>query len=380
MIRVCQLITELRPAGAERCVLELARRLPADRFAVEVAALRGGAVADALSEAGVPVHVLDVRGKWDAPRWPALVRLLRRGRFDILHTHLFHADLAGRPAARLAGVPHVVHTVHVAERRRRPWQFLWARLTADTAGTIVCVSRGVRDFHRRRTRLPAGRYTVIHNGIDADAYARGDTLRARWRRLWEVGQDDVLCAFVGRLDRQKGLDVLLPAFERAEIAAPALRLVIAGEGPLRPAAQAWLRSSLAGPRIRLLGHVSDVRHVLSAADIFCQPSRWEGFGLAAAEAMAARLPVVATDVEGLNEVVAAGQTGLLCRPDDPEALAGLIGRLARDAELRARLGDAGRRRVLEKFTIERFIDRHAELYEALMRGPAEYLTRARSAR
>jgi hypothetical protein len=99
-IRVCQFITELRPAGAERCVLELARRLPAERFRVQVAALRGGPVADWLRAAGVPVHVLNVRGKWDLWRASTLGDILKAETCDILHTHLFHADVLGRPTGR----------------------------------------------------------------------------------------------------------------------------------------------------------------------------------------------------------------------------------------------------------------------------------------
>jgi glycosyltransferase involved in cell wall biosynthesis len=364
-IRVCELITELRPAGAERCVLELARRLPGQEFQVEVAALRGGSVAELLRVAGVPVHVLNMRGKWHVWRARRLAAVLRAGRFDILHTHLFHADVLGRWAARQAGIAHVINTVHVAERRWRPWQFAWSRLTAGGADRIVCVSQGVRDFHQRRTGIEPGKYRVIYNGVDAAAYARDERLRLERRAQWSLGESDVLCAFVGRLDEQKGVDVLLAAFETALRQAAHLHLVMAGDGPLRAYVEAWQRRSPAGPRVRVLGRTEDVPGVLSAADLFCQPSRWEGFCLAAAEAMAAGLAVAATDVAGLNEVVADNETGLLCPADDPSAFAANIVRLARDAALRSRLGAAGRRRVVERFGIERFVAEHAQLYREI---------------
>jgi glycosyltransferase involved in cell wall biosynthesis len=370
MIRVCQLITELRPAGAEGCVLELARRLPRDRFAVEVAAFKGGPVAELLRQADVPVHVLEVRGKWDLLRASRLTNILRQGHFDLLHTHLFHADFVGRAAARKAGLRHVVHTVHVAEQRWRPWQFLWARLAARSADRIICVSEGVRQFHSGRTGLGDESYQVIYNGIDADRYARDEARRLERRRQWDIAPQDVLCAFVGRLDRQKGIDVLLEAFERAAANPPApsppLRLIVAGDGPLRSAVQSWLERSPAGRRARYLGHTGDVPGLLSAADIFCQPSRWEGFCLAAAEAMAAQLPVIGTDVAGLNEVIADGQTGLICPAGDSNALAAAIARLRDDSLLRTQLGAAGRRRVVEKFSLERFVTQHAELYEQIV--------------
>ena len=276
MIRICQFITELQPAGAERCVLELARRLPRERFAVEVAALRGGAVADALRQAGLPVHLLDVRGKWDLWRARRLAAVLTKGHFDILHTHLFHADFLGRWGARRAGIPHVVNTVHVAEQRWRPWQFAWARLAAGGVDRIVCVSEGVRQFHSRRTGIPPEHYRVIYNGVDAAAYARDEQLRQDRRKQWGIAPGEILCAFVGRLDRQKGVDVLLSAFQAALPWCPALRLVIAGDGPLRGQVETWKRNSPAGHLAHVLGRTDDVRGVLSAADIFCQPSRWEG--------------------------------------------------------------------------------------------------------
>jgi len=368
-LRICQLITELRPAGAERCVYELATRLDRSRFDVQVAALRGGEVADRLAAAGIRVTVLQMRGKWDLGKLTRLPRLLRRERIDLLHTHLFHADLPGRPAARLAGVPRLVHTVHVAEARWRPWQFAYARFAAPWCDRIVCVSHAVRRFHARRSGLPGWKYTVIPNGIDADAYARSEEVRARRRAEWGIPDDHVLLAFVGRLDRQKGVDVLLEAMDRLAERNCAVRLVLAGDGPQRAMVAERLSHSRAGRLTRMLGFVHDVAGVLSAADVLVAPSRWEGFGLAAAEAMAAGLPVIATRVAGLSEIVSDGQTGLLIPPDDPAALAERIEKLACDPGLRERLGRSGRQRVLREYTIDANVAAHERLYRWVWSDP-----------
>ena len=365
-IRVCELITELAPAGAERCVYELARRLDPARFEVHVAALRGGAVAEKLREAGLGVHVIGLRGKWDLPRLVRLPRLLRRIAPDLLHTHLFHADLAGRPAARLAGVPHVVHTVHVVELRFRPWRFAWARLAAGLCERIVCVSQAVRDQHARRTGLPASGYEVIPNGIDAARYARDEAARSRLRRRWGVGPDEPLAAFVGRLHEQKGVDTLLAAMDLLTERGEGLPLVIAGDGPQRGLVEA--SAAVRSGRARFLGRVDDVPAVLSAADLLAMPSRWEGLPLTAVEAMAAGLPVVAARAPGLTEVVTA-EVGLLVEPDDPSALAAAMLRLARDAELRARLGETGVLRARTLFDVDRNVRAHERLYEALCAEP-----------
>jgi len=368
-IRVCQLITELRPAGAERCVYELARRLDRRRFDVCVAALRGGEVAERLAAEGIPVHLLNVRGKWDVLKLPRLARLLREHRIDLLHTHLFHADLAGRPAAMLARVPRLVHTVHVAEARFRPWRFTYARLTSRLCDRIVCVSQSVFTQHSRRSGLPVGRYTVIPNGIDTEAFSRDDARRRELRSQWRLGENEVLLAFVGRLDKQKGVDTLLEAMSMLAERGAAPRLVIAGAGPQRKIIERFVDSP-AGSTCRYLGFVHDVRGLLSAADVLVMPSRWEGLPLVAVEAMAAGLPVIASRCDGLKDVVIDGRTGLFVAPDDAAELAGQIERLAADGELRRRQGSAGRGHVVRNFDVGNFVAAHERLYLELIGGDA----------
>jgi len=364
-LRLGQLITELEPAGAERCVYELARRLDRERFDVQVIALRGGRMAGMLSAAGVRTHVLSMRGKWDVGKALSLARLLRRERFDILHTHLFHADLAGRVGAYLAGVRHLVHTVHVAEGRFRPWQFACARLLAGGCDRIVCVSQSVLDFHIRRTGLPAWRYTVIPNGVDADAFARDEESRARMRAAWGIADDQALVAFVGRLDRQKGIDTLLSAMSHLGARDQSVDLVIAGDGPEQGKVKNFIRRGAGGRRCRWLGFTDDVRGVLSAADLFVMPSRWEGLPLAAPEAMAAGLAVIASRVAGLREIIVDGRTGVLIEPNDGVALAEAIVRLVSAPEDRARLGAAARQSVIRDYSIAANVTRHEALYSAV---------------
>jgi glycosyltransferase involved in cell wall biosynthesis len=356
------LITELGPAGAERCVYELARRLDRDRFDVQVASLRGGAVADWIREAGVKVTSFDIRGRWDVLAMRKLTRLLRRQRIDLLHTHLFHADLAGRPAARLAGVPRLVHTVHVVERRFRPWQFAYARLAAAWCDRVVCVSDSVRRFHALRSGLPDWHYTVIPNGIDADAYAPDADLRSAFRRRWGIPTDEVLLAFVGRLDRQKGIDTLLAALSHMGARGRPVSVVIAGDGPKRFIVENFIAHGEGGGFTRWLGLVRDVRSVLAAADIFVMPSRWEGFGLAAAEAMAAGLPVIASDLQPLRELITHRRTGLLVERSSTIALTTAIEELLTDSELRRRLGSAARSMACRRFSIDANVADHERLY------------------
>ncbi len=361
-LRVCQLITELGPAGAERCVYELSRRLDRDRFDVQVVALRDGEVGDWLERAGIKVTVLGVHGRFDMLKFRKLARLLRQEQIDLLHTHLFHADLVGRPAAYLADVPHIVHTIHVAEARFRPWQFAYARIMANTCDRLVCVSESVREFHSRKTGLPLWRYGVIPNGIEAAAFAHDAAARKKLRQEWGLADDQPCAAFVGRLDYQKGVDTLIAAASHLAARGAPINLVIAGDGPQRKIVSNFVKHGEGGKQCRMLGFVGDVRSLLSAVDLFVMPSRWEGFGLAAAEAMAAELPVIATRVAGLREVVVHGETGLLVEPDNGAVLADAIENLLADEPLRKKFGRAGKARVVQQYDIAANIAAHEKLY------------------
>jgi len=363
------MITELRPAGAERSVYELATRLDADRFDVRVVALRGGAVADWLAEAGVRTDVLGVRGRWDLLKLARLAELLRADPVDILHTHLFHADLAGRAAASLAAVPNLVHTVRTAEGRFRPWHFAFARFFASRCQRIICVSPSTRDSHSRRSGLPKQYYTLIPNGVDVSAYARDDEARDRWRRQWGLDDTQPLAAFVGRLADEKGIEALLGVMSHLASRGEPMHLVIAGDGPLRSVVDNYAAHGEGGTQCHVLGHLRDIQGVLSAADVFISTSRWEGLPLSVIEAMAAGLPVAGTNVPGTRDVVQAGQTGLLVAPDDVVGLANSVQRLAADIDLRRRLGAAGLQRATEHFSITATVAAHEALYADVMASP-----------
>jgi len=364
-IRICQMITELRPAGAERSLYELATRLDRDRFDVRVVALRGGQVADWLVEAGIRTDVLGVRGRWDVFKLRRLARLLRRDRADILHTHLFHADLAGRAGASLAAVPNLVHTVRTAEGRFRPWHFAFARFFAGRCKRIICVSPSVLTSHSRRSGLPLQYYTMIPNGINVQAYARDDQARTKLRRYWGIAPDQPVAAFVGRLAPEKGIETLLSVVSHLAARGQTLHLVVAGDGPMRGVVENYAAHGEGGEACHVLGHVRNVRDVLSAADMFITTSHWEGMPLAVIEAMAASLPVVGTDVAGTRDAVQRDKAGLLVPADDVVALANAVERLVNHPDLRHRLGRTAEQLASQHFTIDATIAAHQTLYEQI---------------
>ncbi len=362
-LRVCQLITTLGIGGAERGLYDLVTRMDRQRFEVEVFALRDGPMSARLAAAGIAATVLHLRGKWDFMKLPRLIKPLRDGHFDLLHTHLFHADLAGRPAAKAAGVPHLVHTVWTAEGRFRPWQFAYARLLKQSCDRVICVSQSVRDHHAGKSKLPDDAYIVIPWGVDVQKFRHDEASRQHLRSAWQLADDEVLLAFVGRLEFYKGVETLLAALGQLASGGRGVRAVIAGDGPRRHAVEEFIAHGPGGGLVRMLGMVADVPAVLSAADVYVMPSLWEGWPLALGEAMSASLPAIGADVPGIRDLIVPQQTGLLVERQDAGALASAIGLLVADGPMRARLGAAGRRRIVDQFTIEQTVAAHERLYD-----------------
>lgn len=366
--RLLLLTTELLPAGAERVVHDLAVGLDPARWQVVVGSLRSpggehGAVADALVARGIHVVPLRLRAKLDLPRALGLLGLLRRFRPHLLHAHLFHANLAARLLGRPGGT-RVISTHHVVERRRLPARFLLERLTAGLDDATVCVSEAVARFAHAQLGARADRLRVIVDGVDLDRFAAREPGPAR--AALGLPATGLLVGGVGRLDPQKGWDVLLRATPGLFQAHPGLRVVIAGQGPeegplRRLAGQLGLLE-----RVSFLGWRPDPERVLAALDLVAIPSRWEGFGLVAAEALAAGRPVVASAVDSLPEVL--GEAAALVPPNDPAALGQALAALLADPARRAALAAAGPSRAA-RFGLPAMLAAYQELYEELLRRP-----------
>ena len=356
--RILYVITELDPGGAEKALHSLVARLDRERFAPEVACLSGdGEVGRWIEAEGVAVHRLHLRA-WNAPLAAVrLWRLMRRGQFDLVHTFLFHANVLGRLATRLAAIPAVVSSVRVEEPRR--WHQLLNRLTWRLADRIVCVSKSTAEFFCRACGAASGRVIAIPNGVDTERYRPTDRPPAPI-------QDPVRIVSVGRLDPQKGYDVLIEAARICTERDMVFETTIAGDGPERAALQQQIDAAGLADTVRLVGRSDDVPVLLASSDLFVSSSRWEGMPNAVLEAMATGLPVVATSVGGTPEVVAHGRTGLLVPPEDPAALAAAMADLVLDATRRRELGCAGRARVEAEFTWETNADAHMALYEGLL--------------
>jgi glycosyltransferase involved in cell wall biosynthesis len=283
-------------------------------------------------------------------------RLVRSLRADVVHTHLVHADLYGGLAARIRGA-HLVTTKHNDDPfRAGPFRYV-ERGLAKLADRVIAITDALRTFTVERVGVPAAKVQTIPYGLDG--------LPAAWG---ENPPDDVPAAArmllaVSRLTPQKGIDVAIRALQ--ELPADTV-LVVLGEGPERSALERLAGDLGVGERVFLPGRVPDVAAWLRRARVFVHPARWEGFGLGVLEAMLAGLPVVASNVSSLPELVADGTTGLLVPPDDATALAhGIAAALERPE-----LGAAGVARARQEFSVARMADRTAALYADLASAPS----------
>jgi len=365
MTKIIYLITDLDVGGAEKGLFQLATRLPRDEFSIEVITLTGGGrIAKWLEEKGIPVTSLDIKRFWDLAGVFRLRRLLKNLRPDILHTFLFHANIVGRVAAVGLGVRAVISSVRVAERRFK-WHLALDWLSSPLMDLEICVSEGVRRFTETRAKIPKNKLTVIPNGVDlAEFEEKGERIRKNLR----LPPDVPLIVTIGRLERQKGISFFLQAAREVLQEFPQARFLIVGKGPDEGKLISLARNLGIKKAVRFLGFRNDVPEVLAAADMFVLASLWEGMPNVVLEAMASGKPVVGTQVEGTEELVIPGETGLLVPPADAKALARNICRLIQESGLARRMGQAARKQVKEHYTVQTMVERYAQLYRDILKS------------
>jgi glycosyltransferase involved in cell wall biosynthesis len=355
----------LEPAdgGVAKHVRDVVQAQLAQGHAVQAVVTDRGSVATDLRAMGAGVVTLTLRPEMVAPvadlaSTIALARLLRGERWDIVHTHGNKAGMIARPLAARRGLP-VVHSGHgfayVTQRHRarrgqtvrRALTLAVERLCAPAARVIVCVSEDEREDALRDRIAPPERLVVVHNGIAPLAPAEPDL------RLAALRSPGVpLIGFLARLHPQKAPLLLLDALAELRARGVPFRAALVGDGPLAQRVLERISELGLGDVVIALPFPGAVAPLLACFDVYVLPSLWESLPISLLEAMAAGLPVVAADTGGVREAVANGETGLLHPPGNVAALVSALERLAADAELRARMGAAGRARQATAFSLE----------------------------
>jgi glycosyltransferase involved in cell wall biosynthesis len=363
-VKVAYVYTWLPVGGAEHHLVNLLAGLDKNRFAPTVVCLgEPGAIGDRLRGEGVPFQSFGLPRKrlWMPWGLRRVAAYFREQRFDIVHTHMYHANTYGRVAAWWAGVPHIVATIHtntVCPSRKQRIVNRW--LDRITDRTIVVSEDIARTLTAQGDIAPA-RMVVIHNGVDIERYASGSPADATRMRLGIASDARVVCC-VGRLEKEKRHNDLLAAFRIVKERVPLAHLLLVGGGRMESAIGDAIE--LAGLRasVTMTGVRGDVPDLLRASDVFALASEREGLPLALVEAMAAGLPVVVSRVGGMPEAI-GGEAGLLFEPGDVDGLAQRLTACLTDANLRQRLGAAARQRAGKSFSTETMVRSLEAVYE-----------------
>lgn len=365
--RILLLVTGLDRGGAETQVVHLATRLKARDWDVRIITMLCPLAYEAeLQSAGVPLLRLGMKRGVPDPRalWH-LIRILRRERPQIVHSHMVHANLLARLARPLARVPILVCTAHsiIEGGRRCEWA---CRLTDFLCDLTTQVSRAGLERYVQVGAAPRHKIRFIPNGVDTDQFRPNPEARMRLRH--ELGLDSAFAWLaVGRLAEAKDYPSMLQAFARILRVRGDTVLLIAGQGSLREETEGLARELGIASQVRFLGVRKDIPELMNAADAYVMSSAWEGMPMVLLEAGAVGLPVVATDVGGNREVVMAEESGFLVPPRDPAALARAMLRLMDVPEgTRWRMGEAGRRHVEANYALERVVDQWEALYKELL--------------
>lgn len=382
--KVLHIITRLIIGGAQQNTMITASQLDSRKF--DVMLVSGpqtgseGSLIGEVTRRGVKLQILqelvrEISPFKDLAALLKLYRLMRSQAFSIVHTHSSKAGILGRIAAKMAGVPVIVHTVHgwsFHDRMRAPRRWLFVTLErwmAAMSDALVVVSSVLEEMGLREGIGRPGQYVTIYSGIDLTEFDQSASERDQKRRELGIPAGVPVIGTIGRLSPQKSPEDFLAAARKVIQQMPEVRFLIVGDGPLRGRVEESIRATGISDKVLLTGIRHDVPGLMASLDVFVLSSLWEGLPRVIPQAMAAGRPVVCTNVDGNAEAVLDGVNGLLVPARDTDALADAILQLLRDPGLARQMGLEGQRRVT-KFSAQKMLEDIEMLYQNLLfEGP-----------
>jgi sugar transferase (PEP-CTERM/EpsH1 system associated) len=363
-IRIAHVIHQLEVGGLERVVINLMRNLDPERYRSSTYSLRaGGNLAGELEAAGIPVYSLGKRDGVDVPVFFRAAKLFRRENIDIVHCHNYGALLYGSIGGKLAGASGTVYTAHGTYSAKKLGQSRFGRYLP--VNRIIAVSEDARKSILADGRIRPRDVETLPNGIDTGKFDLDVDVSEIKRELGLPDGARVL-GIVARLSWEKDHKTLFDAMLRLKNKGLGAVLVVVGGGPLAKNLEKYVEDAGLADTVLFLGERSDVPRLLQVFDVFVLSSTMEGLSLTLLEAMAAGLPIVATDVGGNSEVVLDGDTGILIEPQNAAAMAAAMEMLLADDSLARKMGSRGRERVIELFSLEAMVKRYETIYEELL--------------
>jgi glycosyltransferase involved in cell wall biosynthesis len=309
--------------------------------------------------AGIPVHTLLMRGDFDPITIFEVYRFLKRECYQIILTNMDKELRFAGIAARLAGIRHVFPRRGIDYPLKNKWRYRFAY--HHLAWRVIANSQATKHaLLRNAPWLEEDRISVVYNGIDPGRFEGSS--KTDLRRELEIERAAPIIGFVGHLDERKGIHTLLPAIKQVHSQFPAPIFLLVGEGQLECHIRNWCLQHKIDSNVRLVGFRDDIPEIMKSIDMLVLPSLWEGFGIVLIEAMAAAKACVTTNVSSMPEIVVDGETGLIVPANDAAALSDAIIKLLMKPQLLSELGENGRQRVFNMFTLSGMVDRLESIF------------------
>lgn len=365
MTKILFFTVDSRIGGTEKMAFSLAVSLPKEEFSVFILTIKPEGPLQELARAhGIPCGTLGIRSRLNGFLAPLrLFRFLLKNRFDVIQTFLFLANNLGRTVGWMVNVPVRVGSQHSTDYWRRSYHNLLDRITAPFSNIIVSVSQAGRKMLIRRAGFAPEKVIVIPNGVPPAVIIPKD----KAREMLGFSDEAFLIGSVGNLRTPKGYQYLLPAFREVTVKYPEAKLLIAGEGPLRRTLEKFSRRLGISEQVFFLGFRKDLKALYSGLDILVMPSLWEGMPVALLEALSYGLPVVASAVSGIPEVVRDGIEGFLVAPENPQQITVGIINLLENSQKRIEMGSRGKTRVENEYSQSKMVAAYVNLYREMLK-------------
>jgi len=353
-IKITHILAELGFGGAERLLLDIIRSTDRSCFDIEVVCVvTGGAFEKELEKIDVPVTIIGKNTKLGLDVFWKIRKHLLQTKPDIVHTHLFAGDFWGKIGAKLAGIKCIISTEHNVNISEGFMKDTIKTFTNTFTKKIIAVSGAVKKYTIKKYKTSADKIDVIYNGIDLSRFHF---------KIPDFDKEKIILGSVGRLTEQKGHRYLIDAFEKIIEKFPQAELWIVGEGELKEKLQTQIEKLKLAEHVKLLGTRRDIPEILTQFDVFVMPSLWEGLGITVIEAMVTGLPVIASGVDGLRELIEDGETGILVESKNAESLAEAIMKLLEDQSLAISLGKNAKQEIVENFDMTKMVKKYEEAY------------------
>lgn len=359
--KIFYLITSSVMGGAEKQLYELTTNLNKDKFEILVCTIKGekdGSLLENLRKQGIKTKSLDINAKWQFYKLTKLYFVIRKFKPDILQSFLYFDNIVARFFGKITGIPIIISGQRNAETRRSWLRNFLDKITLPFTDLIVSNSEAGKKILIDREKVSKEKIKVIHNGIDLKVFKNQEHKSLK---------DELTIGFVGHLTKQKGVKYLLRAIKDLKEKRDDFVLKIIGNGPERINLEKLTKELGLVDKVKFLGHKENAWKYMSGFDLLVLPSLWEGLPNVIMEVIACRVPVVATNIGGVPEIIKDGETGFLVEPKNSEALAEKIEYVLNlSEEEREKIGESARRTVKEKFSIEKMVREYEGLYGDLI--------------